>query len=85
AFLASCIDFLLVTNPIEINTAMVWLTGSLWGRNWQQVPFIWSSLLLLLPMALWLAWRLDVMGLGEESATTLGTKPKQIKALALLA
>ncbi|MDL5027436.1 FecCD family ABC transporter permease [Vibrio gigantis] len=85
AFLASCIDFLLVTNPIEINTAMVWLTGSLWGRNWQQVPFIWSVLLLLLPMALWLAWRLDVMGLGEESATTLGTKPKQIQALALLA
>ena len=85
AFLASCIDFLLVTNPIEINTAMVWLTGSLWGRNWQQVPFIWSVLLLLLPMALWLAWRLDVMGLGEESATTLGTNPKQIQALALLA
>ena len=36
-------------------------------------------------MALWLAWRLDVMGLGEESATTLGTKPKQIQVLALLA
>ncbi|MGR6839542.1 FecCD family ABC transporter permease [Aliivibrio wodanis] len=85
AFLASCIDFLLVTNPIEINTAMVWLTGSLWGRNWQQVPFIWSALLLLLPIAFWLAWRLDVMGLGEESATTLGTKPKQIQAFALLA
>ena len=85
AFLASSIDFLLVTNPIEINTAMVWLTGSLWGRNWQQVPFILSALLLLLPIAFWLAWRLDVMGLGEESATTLGTKPKQIKAFALLA
>lgn len=85
AFLASCIDFLLVTHPIEINTAMVWLTGSLWGRNWQQVPFVWSALLLLLPIAFWLAWRLDVMGLGEESATTLGTKPKQIQILALLA
>ncbi|MCD9515600.1 FecCD family ABC transporter permease [Photobacterium carnosum] len=85
AFLTSCIDFLLITNPIEINTAMVWLTGSLWGRNWQQVPFIWSALLLLLPVALWLAWRLDVMGLGDEIATTLGTKPKQIQVLALLA
>ena len=85
AFLASCIDFLLVTNPIEINTAMVWLTGSLWGRNWEQVPFIWGTLALLLPMALWLAWRLDVLGLGHESATTLGIKPKQIQILALLA
>lgn len=85
AFLASCIDFLLVTNPIEINTAMVWLTGSLWGRNWEQVPFIWGTLALLLPMALWLAWRLDVLGLGQESATTVGIKPKQIQILALLA
>ncbi len=85
AFLASGIDFLLVTHPIEINTAMVWLTGSLWGRNWQQVPFIWGALLLLIPLALWLAWRLDVMGLGEESATTLGANPTQIQVVALLA
>ncbi|MYM58061.1 iron chelate uptake ABC transporter family permease subunit [Vibrio sp. OCN044] len=85
AFLASGIDFLLITNPLEINTAMVWLTGSLWGRNWQQVPFIWGALAILLPFAFWLAWRLDVMGLGEESATTLGTSPKSVQALALLA
>lgn len=85
AFLASGIDFLLITHPLEINTAMVWLTGSLWGRNWQQVPFIWSALILLLPLAFWLAWRLDVMGLGEESATTLGTQPKQVQVMALVA
>lgn len=41
--------------------------------------------MLLLPLAFWLAWRLDVMGLGEESATTLGTKPRQIQILALIA
>ncbi|MBU2895452.1 FecCD family ABC transporter permease [Vibrio hepatarius] len=85
AFLASGIDFLLITNPLEINTAMVWLTGSLWGRNWQQVPFIWGALSILLPFAFWLAWRLDVMGLGEESATTLGTTPKKVQTFALLA
>ncbi|WP_407833647.1 FecCD family ABC transporter permease [Vibrio rotiferianus] len=85
AFLASGIDFLLITHPLEINTAMVWLTGSLWGRNWQQVPFIWSALILLLPLAFWLAWRLDVMGLGEESATTLGIHPKQVQVMALVA
>ncbi|MCZ4370898.1 iron chelate uptake ABC transporter family permease subunit [Vibrio diazotrophicus] len=84
AFLASGIDFLLIANPIEINTAMVWLTGSLWGRNWQQVPFIWSALLLLLPLAFWLAWRLDLMGLGEESATTLGVKTQKVQIVALI-
>jgi len=84
AFLASGIDFLLIVNPIEINTAMVWLTGSLWGRNWQHVPFIWLALMTLLPLAFWLAWRLDVMGLGQESATTLGVSPKKIQVWVLI-
>lgn len=84
AFLASCIDYLLVVNPIEINTAMVWLTGSLWGRNWTQVPFLWMSLLTILPLAFWLAWRLDVLGLGETSATVLGINPPRVQKLALL-
>ena len=84
AFLASCIDYLLVVNPIEINTAMVWLTGSLWGRNWTQVPFLWMSLLTILPLAFWLAWRLDVLGLGKTSATVLGINPPRVQKLALL-
>ncbi|UUM31979.1 iron chelate uptake ABC transporter family permease subunit [Vibrio japonicus] len=84
AFLASGIDFLMIVNPIEINTAMVWLTGSLWGRNWDQVPFIWWTLALLVPLAFWLAWRLDIMGLGEEVAGSLGISPNKIQLMALV-
>lgn len=84
AFLGSCIDYLLVVHPIEINTAMVWLTGSLWGRNWTQVPFLWMSLLMLLPVAFWLAWRLDILGLGESSATSLGISPAKVQVYSLL-
>ncbi|NRA56360.1 MAG: iron chelate uptake ABC transporter family permease subunit [Gammaproteobacteria bacterium] len=84
AFLSSGIDFLMVLNPIEINTAMVWLTGSLWGRNWQQVPYIWGALAVMLPFSFWLAWRLDILGLGDESATSLGVTPSKIQFMALL-
>lgn len=84
AFLASGIDFLMIINPVEINTAMVWLTGSLWGRNWEQVPYIWSALFFILPFAFWLAWRLDVIGLGEETATSLGVNPSRIQKMALM-
>ncbi|MGF1697175.1 iron chelate uptake ABC transporter family permease subunit [Vibrio lamellibrachiae] len=83
AFLGSGIDFLMIVNPIEINTAMIWLTGSLWGRNWEQVPFIWWTLALLVPLSYWLAWRLDIMGLGEETAASLGVSPNKIQLLAL--
>jgi len=83
-FLSSGIDFLMIVNPIEINTAMVWLTGSLWGRNWTQVPLIWGTLAVIIPFAFWLAWRLDVMGLGEDCATSLGIRPSKLQLMALL-
>jgi len=83
-FLSSGIDFMMIVNPLEINTAMIWLTGSLWGRNWDQVPIIWVTLAIMLPFAFWLAWRLDVMGLGEECATSLGVKPSKLQLMALL-
>ncbi|MFS1415361.1 iron chelate uptake ABC transporter family permease subunit [Vibrio sp. 10N.286.49.B1] len=84
AFLASGIDYLLVVHPIEINTAMVWLTGSLWGRDWEQVPYIWAALALLIPFTLWLAWRLDVIGLGDDTAVSLGVDLNRVQVLALL-
>ncbi len=83
AFLGSMIDFLLVVHPIEINTAMIWLTGSLWGRNWDQVPYIIAALAVLVPIAWWLAWKLNVMSLGEENATSLGVVPKRVQVSAL--
>ncbi|MDN3681256.1 iron chelate uptake ABC transporter family permease subunit [Vibrio tapetis subsp. quintayensis] len=83
AFLGSMIDFLLVVHPIEINTAMIWLTGSLWGRNWDQVPYIIVALTVLVPAAWWLAWKLNVMSLGEDNATSLGVSPKRVQVTAL--
>ena len=41
AFYASITDYLMLSRPLEINQALLWLTGSLWGRSW---PFIWLVL-----------------------------------------
>ncbi|MBD8513950.1 iron chelate uptake ABC transporter family permease subunit [Photobacterium sp. CAU 1568] len=84
AFLSSGIDFLLIVHPIEVNTAMVWLTGSLWGRNWQQFPLLFAAVCLLIPVAFWLAWRLDVLGSGELIARGLGVHVTQVQVLALI-
>lgn len=54
------------------------------GEKLEQVPFIWINLSIMVPFACWLAWRLDVMGLGEDSATSLGIKPRRIKLLSLI-
>lgn len=84
AFLSSGINFLLVIYPVEINTAMIWLTGSLWGRSWQHIPVLMGMFALLLAFSSYLAWRLDVLGLGEDTAHHLGVSVKPIEFTTLL-
>lgn len=51
-----------------------WISGSIWGTDW---PFIWALLpwlLVLLPIALLRAGRLDLLALNEETAIGLGVR-----------
>ncbi|WP_169337057.1 FecCD family ABC transporter permease [Algicola sagamiensis] len=83
AFLASCIDFLVMTHPGEINAAMIWLTGSLWGRGWEHIPYLWGSLLVFLLIALMITWKMEAISLGDEAAVSLGIKPQQFRLFTL--
>lgn len=82
AFWASCIDFLMLTNPLEINNALLWLTGSLWGRSWPQLQAL-LPWFVLLPIALGLSKYLNLLDLGDDSATSLGISPQVLRLLAL--
>lgn len=81
------VDYLLVTaNDAESSAPMIWLTGSLWGRTWSHVAISWLPLAALSVMALVLAYRLDLIALGEETATGLGLNvPRQRLVLLLVA
>jgi ferric citrate transport system permease protein len=84
AFLSSCINFLLVLHPVEVNSAMIWLTGSLWGRNWDYLWPLLPWLIILVPFSFYLAWSLDLFALGEETANALGVDTQRLQVIALL-
>lgn len=84
AFYASLTDYLMLSRPMEINSALLWLTGSLWGRSWNFVTVIAPWLLLLLPLSLWFCRDLDVLALGDDSASTLGIRVQRVQRLVLL-
>lgn len=84
AWLAAVTDWLLVSHPLEINAALVWLTGSLWGRGWEHVWLLLPVLLLLIPLALQLAYRLNLLALGDEAAEGLGAGVLRTRQLTLL-
>jgi iron complex transport system permease protein len=52
--------------------ATIWLSGSLWGTNWQFVLAFLPWILILLPFAIYKARYLNVLNLGDAVATGLG-------------
>lgn len=76
--------YLMLTNPVEINTAMLWLTGSLWGRSWAYVNVVLPWLLVLLPLPFIFCRDLDTLGLGENKAATLGVSVNKTQILVLV-
>lgn len=84
ALWAAISHYLMLTNPVEINTAMLWLTGSLWGRSWAYVNVVLSWLLVLLPLPFIFCRDLDTLGLGENKAATLGVSVNKTQILVLV-
>lgn len=77
------VDYLLiVSNDSESSAPMIWLTGSLWGRTWAHVS--WLPLVVLSAVALLLSYRLDLIALGEATATGLGLNVPRQRLLLLL-
>ncbi|WP_374536230.1 iron ABC transporter permease [Chitinimonas taiwanensis] len=70
---------------LQVASAVTWLAGSSYGRGWADAALLLAGMLILLPLALRLARGLDILGLGDESAASLGlaVRPTRFGALAL--
>lgn len=81
---ASLTDYLMLSRPQDVNSALLWLTGSLWGRDWSFVKIAAPLLMLFLPLSLRFCRDLDLLTLGDARATTLGVSVPRIRFQALL-
>ena len=81
---ASLTDYLMLSHPQDVNSALLWLTGSLWGRDWRFVKIAAPLLILFLPLSLRFCRDLDLLALGDARAATLGVSVPRIRIQALL-
>lgn len=81
---ASLTDYLMLARPQDVNSALLWLTGSLWGRDWSFVKIALPLLMLFLPLSLSFCRDLDLLALGDARATTLGVSVPRTQFRALL-
>nr|WP_312871085.1 iron chelate uptake ABC transporter family permease subunit [Streptomyces lonarensis] len=85
AGLASVISYQLTSSRVtEAQSALVWLTGSLNGRSWNQFVPLAISLAVLLPLTALVASRLRALQLGDDAAGGLGVRVEAAR-LALIA
>lgn len=69
----------------QVQRALIWLTGSVYGSTWQEVYLLIPWLALFVPLALLRGRSLDALGLGEEIARGLGVRVTIDRGLLLLA
>lgn len=77
------IQYLMVKFPVEINAALVWLTGSLWGKSWNDVLLLLPWIVILVPISMLLASKLDILNLGDDVAEGLGEPTERSRILLL--
>lgn len=84
AICSAAIQYLMVKNPIGINVALVWLSGSLWGKSMAQVFMLLPWVTVFLPIAFLISNKLDVLALGDDVATSLGENVRVLRILLLI-
>lgn len=77
------IQYLMIKYPVDVNAALAWLTGSLWGKSWDQVFGLLPWMVALLPLSFLLAIKLDVLNLGDDIAYGLGENVEHLRLLLL--
>lgn len=81
---AAMIILQLRLRPEDYQLLQVWLVGSIWGASWKYVLALLPWILILIPYVFLKARALNVLSLGDQTATGLGT-PIERSRLALLA
>lgn len=85
AFFTACIAFVLsVSEARTVRSAVLWMMGSLAGADWRSVGV---TALYTLPGAgllMALSRSLNLMAVGEETASYLGTDVEQVKRIAYI-
>jgi iron complex transport system permease protein len=85
AFFSACIAFILsISQARTVQSAVLWMMGSMAGANWGSVVLTAAYTLPAAALLLALARPLNLMAVGEETAQYLGANVERVKRLALL-
>ncbi len=84
-FFNSMITYLMVTTDADtLKSAYMWQIGSLDGMSWSYIPLMLSITVIGTVFVLLMANKLNVMALGDKSATSLGIDVQRFRTICLV-
>lgn len=75
---------LVIANIFDVGRATVWLTGSLDDRGWEHVGPVGLAVVVLVPIALLLAFGLGALQFGDDTARGLGIRVNRARSVLIL-
>jgi ABC-type Fe3+-siderophore transport system permease subunit len=77
------IQALIVLGPLWGSTGYIWLTGSTYGRTWDQFNIICLFLAVHLPLAWWLGRKFDLLAFSDDSSIGFGLSVRRTRLAAM--
>ncbi|MFI0722184.1 FecCD family ABC transporter permease [Streptomyces sp. NPDC021224] len=85
AILAAVNSYLLVkANFVDVARAVIWISGSLDGRDWEQVWPLLGCCAVLMPLLLAQGPALRITEMGDDAARALGVRVERVRLTAVL-
>lgn len=86
AILAAVNSYLLVkADFVDVARAVIWISGSLDGRDWAQVWPLLGACAVLMPVLLVQARALRITEMGDDAARALGVRVERVRLVTVLA
>ncbi|MGB3260275.1 FecCD family ABC transporter permease [Paenisporosarcina sp.] len=85
AFMQAGTTIWILMGPIyQASQATIWTTGSIYGANWSQVSVLMPWALLLIMISLMLRRQMNILELGDDIATGVGSMVQRNRIILLL-
>lgn len=78
------IQVMIVKGSLWNSSSFIWLTGSTYGRGWNQFNSLFIFLIILVPIAYYLGRKLDLLAFGDESSIGLGLPVRGTRLWAMI-
>ncbi len=69
----------------QVSQALIWLTGSVYGRSWEEIWPLLPWLVVFVPLAFLHSRHLNALNLGDDVAKGLGARVELVRGVLLLA